>query len=60
MKTENQIKIFLVDDDAVFLKSLEIEFLQHGNFIIETFSSGEACIAGHNLSARPHYSGLSS
>jgi two-component system OmpR family response regulator len=46
MKTENQIKIFLVDDDAVFLKSLEIEFLQHGNFIIETFSSGEACIAG--------------
>lgn len=45
MKTENQIKIFLVDDDAVFLKSLEIEFLQHGNFIIETFASGEACIA---------------
>jgi two-component system OmpR family response regulator len=46
MKTEKQIKIFLVDDDAVFLKSLEIEFLQHGNFSIETFASGEACIAG--------------
>jgi two-component system, OmpR family, response regulator len=46
MKTENQIKLFLVDDDAVFLKSLEIEFLQHANFSIETFSSGEACIAG--------------
>jgi two-component system, OmpR family, response regulator len=44
MKTANRIKIFLVDDDAVFLKSMEIDFLQLGNFIVETFSSGEACI----------------
>jgi DNA-binding NtrC family response regulator len=44
MKDPNQIKIFLVDDDKVFLKSLEIDFLQHDNFTVETFSSGEACI----------------
>lgn len=31
MKKE-EIKIFLVDDDALFLKSLEIEFLQHADF----------------------------
>ena len=44
MKNENKIKIFLVDDDAVFLKSLEIEFLQHADFLIETFATGELCI----------------
>lgn len=46
MKTPNQIKLFLVDDDEVFLKSLEIDFLQLGNFTVETFASGEDCIAG--------------
>jgi two-component system, OmpR family, response regulator len=46
MKTPNQIKLFLVDDDDVFLKALEIDFQQLGNFAVETFSSGEACIAG--------------
>jgi two-component system, OmpR family, response regulator len=44
MKTENKIKIFLVDDDVLFLKSLELEFLQKGDFSIETFVSGELCI----------------
>ncbi len=44
MKDENKIKLFLVDDDAVFLKSLEIEFLQHADFVIETFATGELCI----------------
>jgi len=41
---ENKIKLFLVDDDAVFLKSLEIEFLQHADFSIETFATGEDCL----------------
>ncbi len=41
---ENKIKLFLVDDDAVFLKSLEIEFLQNADFEIETFATGELCI----------------
>src|SRR5690349_19855840 len=40
-----KLKLFLVDDDALFLKSLEIEFLQHSDFTVETFSSGEQCLA---------------
>jgi len=51
MKNENKIRLFLVDDDVLFLKSLEIEFLQHGNFIIETFVSGEVCV--ENLVHQP-------
>ena len=42
--SDSKIKLFLVDDDAVFLKSLEIEFLQHADFVIETFSTGELCL----------------
>lgn len=45
MSTKNKIKLFLVDDDALFLKSLELEFLNHDNFIIETFLTGELCIS---------------
>jgi DNA-binding NtrC family response regulator len=51
VKTENKIKIFLVDDDALYLKLLEIEFLQHADFIIETYATGELCLA--NLSHNP-------
>jgi len=51
MIKENKIIIFLVDDDKVFLKSLEIEFLQHADFTIETFATGELCI--ENLSHNP-------
>ena len=50
MNTE-KIKIFLVDDDAFFLKSLEIEFLHQGDFSIETFPTGEKCV--ENLSHHP-------
>lgn len=51
MKPKNKIKLFLVDDDVVFLKLMEIEFLERGNFDIETYVSGERCVA--NLSNRP-------
>jgi len=51
MKPKNRIKIFLVDDDVVFLKLLEIEFNEYGNFDIETYATGERCI--ENLSNRP-------
>lgn len=51
MKKDKMIKLFLVDDDALFLKSLEIEFIQNGDFIIETFTTGELCI--ENLSHSP-------
>jgi len=44
MNNKEKIKLFLVDDDAVFLKALEIEFLQHGDFGIETFPTGEGCL----------------
>lgn len=51
MKNDNKIKLFLVDDDAVFLKTLEIQFLDHADFDIETFATGELCIA--NISKKP-------
>ncbi len=47
----NKIKLFLVDDDAVFLKSLQIEFLEHADFTIETFATGELCL--ESLSQNP-------
>lgn len=46
-----KIKLFLVDDDAVFLKSLEIDFLENADFTIETFATGELCMA--NISHDP-------
>lgn len=51
MNNTDRIKIFLVDDDAVFLKSLEIDFLHHGDFDIETYPTGEKCI--ENLTHMP-------
>jgi len=47
----DKIKLFLVDDDAMYLKLLEIEFLQHGDFDIETYPTGEMCL--ENLSHNP-------
>lgn len=51
MKKENKVKLFLVDDDAVFLKALEIEFLYEGDFDVETYPTGELCI--ENLDKKP-------
>jgi two-component system OmpR family response regulator len=51
MNRENKIKIFLVDDDSVYLKMLEIDFLDHADFIIETYPTGERCI--ESLSNNP-------
>jgi two-component system, OmpR family, response regulator len=48
---KEKIKIFLVDDDTVFLKSLEIEFLSHADFDVQTFPTGEKCL--ENLSQYP-------
>jgi two-component system OmpR family response regulator len=48
---KNKIKLFLVDDDALFLKSLEIEFMEHADFDIETYPTGELCI--EHLSNNP-------
>ena len=46
-----KIKLFLVDDDAVFLKLLAIECLQHADFDVETYPTGELCLA--HLSNEP-------
>jgi two-component system, OmpR family, response regulator len=47
----SKILIFLVDDDAVFLKLLKIEFLEHADFDVETYATGELCI--ENLMRTP-------
>lgn len=49
--SKDKIKLFLVDDDVVFLKLLEIEFLQNADFMIETYPTGEKCM--ENLSHNP-------
>ena len=49
--SKNKIKLFLVDDDPVFLKLLEIQFLEHKGFTIETYITGEMCI--ENLYQNP-------
>lgn len=51
MTDNNKIRLFLVDDDAVYLKLLAIDFLQHADFSVETFATGELCI--ENLSHQP-------
>jgi two-component system, OmpR family, response regulator len=51
VQNSKKIKLFLVDDDALFLKSLEIQFLDTANFDIETFPTGELCI--ENLHKSP-------
>lgn len=48
---ENKILLFLVDDDALFLKSLEIEFIDNTESIIKTFPTGELCL--ENISQNP-------
>ncbi|MFY7963485.1 MAG: response regulator [Chitinophagaceae bacterium] len=44
-------KIFLVDDDTLFLKSLEMDFLEHNDFVVETYPTGELCVK--NLEHKP-------
>ncbi len=48
---ENKILLFLVDDDALFLKSLEIEFTDKTESVIKTFPTGELCL--ENISQNP-------
>jgi len=50
MKTK-KIKIFLVDDDIVFLKMMQSQLMDSATFDIETFPTGELCI--ENLNNNP-------
>ncbi len=45
------IKLYLVDDDIVFLKSLEIDFTSKTDFEVHSFQTGEDCLAA--MSGKP-------
>jgi two-component system OmpR family response regulator len=51
MKTDKKTNLFLVDDDALYLKSLEIDFLELQEFTVNTFATGELCL--QNLALNP-------
>jgi two-component system OmpR family response regulator len=42
--SEKKILLFLVDDDVLFLKSLQNDFTQNTESEIQTFSTGEECL----------------
>ena len=50
-----KIKLFLVDDDALFLKTLEIEFLEHADFDIETYATSPSENKAYNRHKRGVY-----
>ncbi len=45
MPTNQNVLLFIVDDDLLYLRALEIEFLEQANFTIMAFANGERCIA---------------
>jgi DNA-binding NtrC family response regulator len=51
MINDKKTLLFLVDDDALFLKSLEIDFAENTQSIIKTFPTGEQCL--ENISQNP-------
>ncbi|MES2003981.1 MAG: response regulator [Bacteroidota bacterium] len=51
MKNIQPIKLFLVDDDAVYVKLLAIEFTAYSNITVETYATGDECLA--HLSNNP-------
>jgi two-component system OmpR family response regulator len=51
MTNEKEILFFIVDDDALYLKSLEIEFAQNTKAVVKTFATGELCL--ENISQNP-------
>lgn len=51
MPDNQSILIFLVDDNELYLKSLEVQFKMNPDLTVKTFLSGEECIK--NLSQKP-------
>ncbi len=51
MNNEKKSLFFLVDDDPLFLRSLEIDFAQNTESFIKTFATGELCL--ENISQNP-------
>lgn len=52
--TGRKIKVFLVDDDAVFLQLLKIEFVNQTEYEVKTYPTGELCMA-HLLDEKPDF-----
>ena len=51
MKNEKKKLIFLVDDDTLYLKALEIEFELNNEIEVKSFTTGEQCL--ENLTKNP-------
>jgi two-component system, OmpR family, response regulator len=51
MKKNKKRLIFLVDDDALYLKALELEFLDCAEYEVMSFATGELCV--ENLKHKP-------
>lgn len=51
MSTLKKISVFLVDDDAMYLKLLEKEFSEKLEYSVTTFATGERCL--ENLMEKP-------
>lgn len=51
MPNQKDITIFIVDDDPIYLKSLELQFLQNPDLKVKSFLSGEACL--EQMSIKP-------
>jgi two-component system, OmpR family, response regulator len=51
MTDKKKVRLFLVDDDALYLKNLEMDFAQNSDAVIRTFSTGEQCL--EHLSQNP-------
>ena len=44
MQNQKKIKVFIVDDDYLFLKSLVIQFKENPIYDVVTFATGELCV----------------
>jgi len=51
MNNEKKTLLFLVDDDALYLKTLEVNFAYNSDYSIKTFATGELCL--ENISQNP-------
>jgi DNA-binding NtrC family response regulator len=51
MKKAKKRLVFLVDDDALYLKTLEIEFQECAEYEVMAFATGELCV--ENLKFKP-------
>jgi two-component system, OmpR family, response regulator len=51
MTNNKKSLLFLVDDDALFLKTLEVDLAQDVGYSVNTFATGEICL--ENISKNP-------